>query len=99
MFQPKMLMPGHGQVIDNPEEKIEAYTKRVKKRESNILGLINQGVGTAEELVDRLYDGVVLILGKGIAETTVRAHVLKLINDGKVETDRDGRLILRKKVR
>lgn len=91
--EPAKILPGHGDVIENPDEKIAEYIKRVRRREEIILEMMGRGKESVEEVVDSMYKPEELLLGRHFAVLNVESHIRKLQREGKVRT-REGRLIL-----
>ena len=92
-MEPSMLLSGHGKPITDAAGKIDAYIDRTTRREAGMLRLIERGVRTIDEMVE-VYYGNHGFAGK----MTARAHVKKLVDEGIVGFDADGKLILVKKV-
>ena len=83
-LKPKMLFPGHWDPITDAMGKIEEYRTHRLEREAQILAEVRRGPGTARELTRRVYGSEVgeeLLLA---AEMTMRAHLQKLVDEGKV---------------
>lgn len=84
-LEPRMLFPGHWDPVTDAMGKLEEYRTHRLAREAQILGEVRRGRGTAEELTRRVYGselGGELMVA---AEMTLRAHLKKLIDDGKVK--------------
>lgn len=79
------VYPGHGPMIPDGMGVLDAYLERRISREDEILELIAGGVDTLDALVDRIYDDVIPTL-RGLARGTLLAHILKLIEESRVET-------------
>jgi len=77
------ILPGHGDPIERPYEKINEVLEHRALRERQILGALAGGVATVPALVARLY----VDLHPGLhwaAGLTVRAHLAKLVAEGAV---------------
>lgn len=78
------LLPGHGPVIDNPQEVIDYYIDHRLEREAQILAALHDGDGTVGEVVERVYADVDRELHP-LAAMSVAAHLRKLDEEGRVE--------------
>jgi glyoxylase-like metal-dependent hydrolase (beta-lactamase superfamily II) len=81
-----VIFPGHGPPIDRPYEKIAEYVAHRHMREEQIVGALAAGAERIADVVPRLYADVPAIL-HGMAALTVRAHLDKLVADGRVVAD------------
>jgi glyoxylase-like metal-dependent hydrolase (beta-lactamase superfamily II) len=86
---PRRLLPGHGPIVTDPAALLDAYLAHRAARERQIVGAVREGCRTVTELVDRLYGPLPSELRRAAAET-VRAHLLKLLEEGRAEEHRDG---------
>jgi glyoxylase-like metal-dependent hydrolase (beta-lactamase superfamily II) len=82
-LEPRILFPGHWDPVLDPGAKIAEYTRHRLEREAQILAAVRSQPGTAAELTRRVYgaldDGLMVA-----AEMTLRAHLRKLVDDGKI---------------
>jgi hypothetical protein len=70
--------------------KLEEYRTHRLEREAQVLAEVGRGGGTASELTRRVYGpevGEELVMA---AEMTMRAHLEKLVDEGKVLIERHG---------
>jgi glyoxylase-like metal-dependent hydrolase (beta-lactamase superfamily II) len=89
-LRPRMLFPGHWDPVTDAEAKIAEYRAHRLERERQVVEeLAAGGPGTARELTERVYaaelaaaDGREQLLHA--AEMTLRAHLRKLVDDGRV---------------
>jgi glyoxylase-like metal-dependent hydrolase (beta-lactamase superfamily II) len=84
-LQPRMLFPGHWDPVTDAMAKLEEYRTHRLAREAQVLAELKRGRGTAPDLTRRVYGTE---LGGELfraAEMTLRAHLKKLIDDGKVK--------------
>jgi glyoxylase-like metal-dependent hydrolase (beta-lactamase superfamily II) len=81
-----VIFPGHGPPIDRPYEKIAEYVAHRRMREEQIVAAIGAGVARIPDVVARLYADVPPIL-HGMAALTVRAHLDKLVAEGRVREE------------
>ena len=81
---PKVLFPGHWDPVTDAMGKLEEYRTHRLEREAQVLAEVRQSRGTARDLTRRVYGPEV---GEDLmvaAEMTMRAHLEKLVDDGKV---------------
>lgn len=78
------LMPGHGPVIDNPQEVIDRYIEHRMEREEQILAALQRGDGTVGQVVQHVYADVDTELHP-LAAISVAAHLRKLHEEGRVQ--------------
>lgn len=83
-LDPVRLYPGHGPIIENPSTLIAQYVEHRRRRESQILGFVREGLAEPEPIVDRMYPGLDPAL-RSAALMTVAAHLEKLREDGRLE--------------
>jgi glyoxylase-like metal-dependent hydrolase (beta-lactamase superfamily II) len=79
---PRRLLPGHGPIVDDPIALIDEYLAHRAQREQQILQAMLDGARTVEEIVRRVYPALPPSLSDAAADS-VRAHLLKLRDDGK----------------
>lgn len=77
----RVYYPAHGEPIDNPAQKVRGFLGHRRQREAQILRLIDEGVVTIPEMVERMYVGVDRRLF-GAAGGSVRAHLIDLVGRG-----------------
>jgi glyoxylase-like metal-dependent hydrolase (beta-lactamase superfamily II) len=85
-LKPRMLFPGHWDTVSDGVAKIEEYRRHRLEREAQLVDELARGPGTAEELTRRVYaaevgDSEQLLRA---AEMTLRAHLKKLVDEGRV---------------
>lgn len=86
-LQPRILFPGHWDPVMDPPAKLRQYREHRLDRERQILAEVGRGPGTAEELTQRVYGAEVS--GPELmraAEMTLRAHLAKLVAEGRVSS-------------
>lgn len=83
-----VIFPGHGPPVDRPQEKIAEYVAHRLMREAQIVDALGAGLDRIGDIVPRLYADVPAIL-HGMAGLTVRAHLDKLVAEGRVTMDGD----------
>jgi ribonuclease/clavin/mitogillin len=85
-LSPDRIYPGHGPVIENPRETCERLIDHRLTRERRVLDAVTGGSERVEAILDAAYEkdlsGV-----RDLAGATVRAHLEKLVAEGRVEWD------------
>ncbi|MCG1002214.1 MULTISPECIES: MBL fold metallo-hydrolase [Halobacterium] len=82
------LHPGHGDPIENPDERVrETYFHR-RDRERSVRAAVESGAETVDEILDAAYEKA-LGDARGLAARVVRAHLQKLAVEGHVAWDGD----------
>ena len=79
----RLLHPGHGPDIDDPQAVIADYIEHRLDRERQILGAMGAGAATVGEIVEVVYSDVDPQLHP-IAAHSVAAHLRKLDQEGRV---------------
>lgn len=79
----KVLYPGHGPVMHDPDRMIEEYVDHRLQRESQILSAVRAGARTVGDVVQGVYRDVDPMLHPAAA-VSVAAHLRKLADDGLV---------------
>src|SRR5215831_3826071 len=98
-LRPRILFPGHWDPVVEAEARIADYREHRLARERQVVGeLETRGPGTAPELTERVYAAELAGLEEReqllrAAEMTLRAHLHKLVEEGRV-TERDERFAL-----
>jgi glyoxylase-like metal-dependent hydrolase (beta-lactamase superfamily II) len=82
-LQPASLWPTHGSPVTDVEPFIDAFVAHRLGREAQVLDAVRDGVALIPDMVKRLYVGVNEKLYKA-AGRSVLAHLIKLVDDGKV---------------
>jgi glyoxylase-like metal-dependent hydrolase (beta-lactamase superfamily II) len=80
------LYPGHGPVVGDPRARVEGYLAHRREREAQVLAALRAGDRTPAEVVARVYADVDPALHPA-AELSVRAHLVKLVREGRVAAD------------
>jgi glyoxylase-like metal-dependent hydrolase (beta-lactamase superfamily II) len=83
------IFPGHGSPIDRPYETIADYIAHRRDREAQIVATLAAGRTRITDIVPALYADVPRIL-HGMAGLQVRAHLDKLVAEGRVVAADDG---------
>lgn len=79
----RVIYPGHGPIIDDPDRVIGEYIAHRLEREAQILTAVRSGAGTVGEVVERVYAAVDPALHVP-ASVSVDAHLRKLAAEGVV---------------
>jgi glyoxylase-like metal-dependent hydrolase (beta-lactamase superfamily II) len=83
-LKPKILFPGHWDPVNDAMGKLDEYRSHRLEREKQVHDEVRRNSGTARELTRRVYGPEV---GEDLipaAEMTMRAHLQKLVDEGKV---------------
>lgn len=80
------LYPGHGPVLEDPQGTVDEYLSHRLEREGQIVAALEAGDRTPVEIVQRVYAEVDPAL-HGAAEASVRAHLDKLVTEGRARHD------------
>jgi glyoxylase-like metal-dependent hydrolase (beta-lactamase superfamily II) len=81
-----MIAPGHGPLIADPAARIAEYLAHRRMREGQVLDALAGGARTAGEIVGVIYRDLDPALHPA-AESTVRAHLLKLVREGRARRE------------
>jgi glyoxylase-like metal-dependent hydrolase (beta-lactamase superfamily II) len=84
-----VLYPGHGPIVDDPAARIAEYREHRLGRERQVLEALGAGCTTVAEVVERLYADVPRHL-HAQAGRNVLAHLMKLEDEGRVQTQSHG---------
>ncbi|HEV8649668.1 MAG TPA: MBL fold metallo-hydrolase [Actinomycetes bacterium] len=82
------LYPGHGPLVPDAASKIDEYIAHRRARERQVLAALAAGDRTPAEIVARVYAEVEPVLHPA-AERSVRAHLAKLVREGRALADGD----------
>jgi glyoxylase-like metal-dependent hydrolase (beta-lactamase superfamily II) len=83
------LYPGHGPPVTDPRARVEDYLAHRHEREQQVLAALAAGDRSPAEVVARVYAEVDPVLHPA-AELSVRAHLVKLVREGRVLADPAG---------
>ena len=81
--QPKRIFPAHGPTRDDAPTLIEQYIAHRLEREKQVLDSLADGARTARAMRKRIYPDLRFLL-RGAAEIQIKAHLIKLIEEGRV---------------
>jgi glyoxylase-like metal-dependent hydrolase (beta-lactamase superfamily II) len=90
-----LMLPAHGPFVTDPQAKLQEYIDHRLLREQQILAALQAGLDRIPEMVKHIYADVDPRL-HGFAGESVRAHLLKLEEEGRVvQRDEQGATIWR----
>ncbi|MEQ3636895.1 MBL fold metallo-hydrolase [Alcanivorax sp.] len=89
----KLMAPGHGDVINNPEETLAHTLAHRQKREDKVIGKLASSPSPLPELVKEVYEDVPAFL-HGVAQFSLHAHLIKLAEENKATESAGGWSIL-----
>jgi glyoxylase-like metal-dependent hydrolase (beta-lactamase superfamily II) len=78
-----VLCPGHGPYVWDPAAKLDEYISHRLERERRLLEALAEGARTEDELLDAAWSDVPVEL-RGAAALTLRAHLEKLAEEGRL---------------
>ncbi len=81
---PRRIFPAHGPVRDDALPLIDEYIAHRLERERQIVAAVDAGASSAAELRRRIYPQLDERL-HGAAEIQIRAHLIKLAEEGRVD--------------
>jgi glyoxylase-like metal-dependent hydrolase (beta-lactamase superfamily II) len=82
----EVLCPGHGPYVWDPRAKLDEYIAHRLDRERRLLEALDAGLRTYDELLDAAWSDAPAGL-RPAAELTLRAHLDKLAEEGRLPTD------------
>src|SRR3954453_4315173 len=80
------ILPGHGPVVWDPRAKLDEYIEHRLDRERRLLEALNAGLRSHAELLDAAWSDAPDFL-RPAAELTLRAHLDKLAEEGRLPAD------------
>jgi glyoxylase-like metal-dependent hydrolase (beta-lactamase superfamily II) len=78
-----VLCPGHGAPVWDPAAKIDEYVAHRLDRERRLIGALDRGLRTTDELLDEAWSDVPAAL-RPAAAVTLAAHLDKLEDEGRL---------------
>ena len=78
-----LLLPGHGPAIGDPYGKIREYVEHRRLRERQVIESLRKGWDTIPAITAAIYVELAASL-RHVAQLSVEAHLLKLIQEGRV---------------
>jgi glyoxylase-like metal-dependent hydrolase (beta-lactamase superfamily II) len=74
---PNVICPGHGPLVLDPAAKLDEYIEHRLDRERRLIAALDQGLRSADELIDRVWSDAPAVL-RPAATVTLAAHLDKL---------------------
>lgn len=89
-LEPRTIYPGHGPIVEDAKGKLDEYLTHRRQREQQVLGTLRaRGSASVDDLVAAIYPDVQAALVP-MAGRNVRAHLDKLVTEGRVESTPTG---------
>ncbi len=85
-LDPVRAFPAHGPLIEDPHALIHYYVQHRAERERQVLGALETGAATVDDLLARIYPGLAPSL-EGFARESILAHLIKLEGESRVSRD------------
>lgn len=86
-LRPAVICPGHGPVVTDPAPHLGAYRAHRLERERQIVAAWRRGIHDEDELREEVWGPLTGRLVRA-ATVTLRAHLEKLRDEGRLEADR-----------
>ncbi|XP_017878980.1 endoribonuclease LACTB2 [Ceratina calcarata] len=90
-MKPKVIYPGHGSVIEDPEPSIKFYIEHRLKRENDILAVLSEKGENSTlseiDIVKNLYTDISESMWEAAAHN-VNCHLVKLLKEGRVKGEK-----------
>lgn len=83
-YDARLIAPGHGPVIDTPQDKLNELITHRLAREEQIVSLVEAGNRSVDALLDAIYAGNIHPQLMETARSQIRAHLIKLEAEGQV---------------
>lgn len=79
---PRIILPSHGAVVDDPIGKLDEVRRRLLSREARMLSILSEGPISMVDLIGRMFPNEMIRFfpGTGITES----HVQKLLGEGRI---------------
>ena len=88
-YDVSLLLPGHGPVITNPQQKLQELLDHRRQREEQIMELVSNGISTPQSLLRSLYSDVGSHV-RQLALWQIEAHLAKLSKEGRIHHHDEG---------
>ncbi|MBI4201043.1 MAG: MBL fold metallo-hydrolase [Chloroflexi bacterium] len=82
-YSPEVIYPGHGPVVKDTRAKLQGLINHRNEREQQVLGLLQKGPRSVEEMLKAIYDELDERV-QTMARNQIRSHLAKLEKEGKV---------------
>ena len=83
-YDSRMIAPGHGPIINTPQDKLNELITHRLAREEQIVALVDGGNRSVDALLDAIYAGNIHPQLMETARSQIRAHLIKLEAEGRV---------------
>lgn len=87
-LDPRVVLPAHGAVIDNPAAVLRTYVEHRREREAQVIDALRAGDTSPQAIVRRVYRDIRESLVP-LAQESVMAHLVKLQQEGRARTEND----------
>jgi len=84
-LKPKILCPGHGQIIKNGTARVNGYIRHRIEREDQVLAALALGADSVDDIVSAVYPRNLRRNLRSAAARNVRTHLAKLKEEGRVK--------------
>jgi glyoxylase-like metal-dependent hydrolase (beta-lactamase superfamily II) len=87
------LCPGHGPIVNDPDDKLDEYIQHRLERERKLLAAFEMGLRDRDDLLDAAWDDVPWHVSPDLrraAGVTLDAHLEKLRDEGRLPADVEG---------
>ena len=85
-LNPSRMLPAHGHPIEEPLNLLQSYLEHRQRREDQVVAALRDGIRRPDRIASRLYEGLHRSL-RGMAEESVKAHLMKLRDEGRARSD------------
>jgi len=82
-LSPKLLAPGHGPLVADPDAWLGAYIEHRRERERALVAALERGLRSSDELLDAVWSDAPMAL-REMAAVTLAAHLGKLTEEGRL---------------
>jgi glyoxylase-like metal-dependent hydrolase (beta-lactamase superfamily II) len=82
-LRPRLLLPGHGPVVEDPDAKLDQYIAHRLDRERRLLAALDAGRRSVDDLLDDAWSDAPAVL-RPAAAVTLAAHLDKLEEEGRL---------------
>ena len=93
-YNPQVIYPGHGPVVQNPADKLNELIQHRLEREEQMVSLLRTGPKTVEDLLAAIYSDLAPHL-HDMARNQIRSHLNKLERERRAATAKSGSYVLR----
>jgi glyoxylase-like metal-dependent hydrolase (beta-lactamase superfamily II) len=83
-LDPRVILPGHGPIIEEPRQLLEHYIRHREEREARVIDGLARGLHTIPALLDYVYLDVPDPRRRLMAAESLTSHLRKLEREGRV---------------